>query len=139
MNKKTKFIVLGSVLILTFIMVLLVVIYNKPHTNVANSKADITLTAQTILNDFENDENNANAKYLEQIVEISGTISTLSINDNKGIIALKNEGSLGTVMCHLTPEETIKFKNLYTGKPVIIKGICTGYLMDVILVKCIIK
>lgn len=138
MNKKTKFIVI-AVLILAFITVVLEVTYNKPHTDVANSKADITLTAQTILNDFENNENNANAKYLEQIIEISGTISTLSMNDNKGIITLNNEGSIGSVMCHLTPEETLKFKNLHTGKPVIIKGICTGYLMDVVLVKCIIK
>ena len=110
--------------------------YNKPHVNVADETADITLTANTILNDFSSDESIANTKYLEKIIEVKGVISDIKIEKEKGIITLKTNDDFGSVLCHLSKESTQKISSLKEGQLIRIKGICTGFLMDVILVKC---
>ncbi|WP_159947397.1 OB-fold protein [Polaribacter septentrionalilitoris] len=110
--------------------------YNKPHVDVADSKSDIVISADKIQSDFSTNENLANSNYLEKIIEVSGEISELTLENKKGIITLKTNDDFGSVLCHLSDNSTQKMNTLKVGKPVRLKGICTGYLMDVILVKC---
>ena len=134
MNKKKIFFI---VLILGLITVLLAYkMYNKPHINVANSSANIILTANKIVNDFISDENAANTKYLEKIIEVKGVISKREIENGKGIITLKTNDEFGSVLCHLSEVASKNVNAIKEGDVVSVKGICTGYLMDVVLVKC---
>jgi DNA/RNA endonuclease YhcR with UshA esterase domain len=110
--------------------------YNKEHVNVAKTKSDISLSADEILNDFSSDESIANTKYLEKIIEVKGDISEIKIEKEKGIITLKTNDDFGSVLCHLSKESTQKINSLKVGQEIYLKGICTGFLMDVILVKC---
>ncbi|MDD7913079.1 OB-fold protein [Polaribacter ponticola] len=134
MNKKKIFFI---VLILGLTTVLLAYkMYNKPHINVANSSANIILTANKIVNDFTSDENAANTKYLEKIIEVKGVISKREIENGKGIITLKTNDEFGSVLCHLSEVASKNVNAIKEGDVVSVKGICTGYLMDVVLVKC---
>ena len=134
MNKKR---IILSIIILAIVGTFIAYeMYNKPHINVADTKSDIVLTADKILNDFSSDENAANTKYLEKIIEIKGTISNIKILNDKGIVTLKTSDDFGSVMCHLSETSTKKISSFKEGQKIKIKGICTGYLMDVILVKC---
>ena len=110
--------------------------YNKPHVNIAKTKSDLSLTANKILADFSSDENNANSIYLDKIVEVTGTISKIKVEKKKGIIALKTNDDFGSVLAHLSTNATLKINDFKEGEVITIKGICTGYLMDVIVVKC---
>lgn len=112
--------------------------YNKPHTDVATSKSDMTITAQALYADFEDDEVLANKKYLDQIVEVTGPIANVSEVKGQMIVSVGSGGMMGNVKCHLTPEETAKNYALKEGQMITLKGICTGYLMDVILVKAVL-
>ena len=108
--------------------------YNKPHVNVEEASADISITADKILNDFSSDENSANLKYLDKIIQVNGVIS--EINIEKGIITIETNDDFGNVICHLSEEASRKISGLQEGQIIVVKGICTGFLMDVILVKC---
>jgi hypothetical protein len=110
--------------------------YNKPHVNVGETSSDITITAAEILNDFTSDETSANAIYLEKIIEVTGVISDIKVERKKGIITLKTNDDFGSVLGHLSDEATNNISTLKIGQTITLKGICTGYLMDVILVKC---
>lgn len=110
-------------------------IYNKPHIDVAETSADISISANEILNKFSGDETTANAKYLGKIVAITGVLSEIKIEKEKGIITLKTNDDFGSILCHLSAESTKKIDVLRVGQTYTVKGICTGYLMDVILVK----
>jgi DNA/RNA endonuclease YhcR with UshA esterase domain len=110
--------------------------YNKPHVNVSEVSVDITITAAEILKDFTMDENVANAIYLEKIIEVTGVISDIKIEKEKGIIALQTNDDFGNVLAHLSVDATKEISSLKEGQTVTLKGICTGYLMDVILIKC---
>lgn len=138
MVKKSKVKIVGIAILLIFPIAVLIgyVMYNKPHTDVAKTQASVVTTAVSILNDFETNEPAANSKYLEQIVKVSGVVSDVTENKGKGIVVLKSDMAMGTVMCYLSDTENIN--GLKPGVSISIKGICTGYLMDVVLVKCVI-
>ena len=113
-------------------------IYNKPHLNVANEKADITIAANKILAEFSSNENTANTKYLDKIVQVEGVVSSAVLDNGIGIITLKTNDDFGSIMCYLTFEESKSMQQIKAGQEIILKGICTGFLMDVVLVKCIV-
>ena len=88
-----------------------------------------------ILSEFAADETTANTKFLDKIVAVKGVILETRIEKEKGIITLKTNDDFGSISCHLSAKATKKMDKLKVGEIVIVKGICTGYLMDVILVK----
>lgn len=110
-------------------------IYNKPHVDVSETSADVTISANKIMQDFSSDENTANSNYLDKIILVNGIVSETKIENKIGIITLKTDDDFGSVQCHLSEEATKEISTLKQGETIIVKGICTGYLMDVILVK----
>ena len=113
--------------------------YNKPHQNMEKAEADMTLEATTLFSAFESNEAEANEKYLDKIIKISGTIKEVNIDEEGNIsLTLESGNELFGVICqmdNLTKQEKTDFK---IGEPVTLKGICTGMLMDVVLVRCVV-
>lgn len=98
-------------------------------------KAEHSLTCADLFSEFENDEKAANSKYLGKVVEIDGTISDINTNkEGKTTISLEG-GMLFGVTCELFDgKEASKYKK---GQKVKLKGECSGFLSDVVLVRCV--
>lgn len=109
--------------------------YNKPHVNVAETFSDVFLEAVKIVDDFSSDEIMANTTYLDKIVQVSGIINSIKTENETVIVALAGN-SFGDVLCYLSEESKTKVNTLKEGQRVTLKGICTGFLLDVVLVKC---
>ena len=106
----------------------------KPHRDAANEKAIVT-TAKDIFASYNKDEKEANAKYLDKAVEITGEIAETKTNQQgKMVCILKTDDPFFGVNCTFKQNE-----NLKVGQQVTLKGICTGYLTgaDVIVIDCI--
>ena len=111
--------------------------YNKPHINVAETSSDISLQAKTIIDNFSSDETKANEKYLDKIIKVTGEIVSIKTENETTIISL-NGNDFGNVLCYLSDETKNEISSLKEGQIISLKGICTGFLMDVVLVKCVI-
>ena len=109
--------------------------YNRGPRDLSSEKADITMDASVLLTAFESDENAANTAYLDKVVKVSGTVLDLSAEGTPSVI-LDAGNPMSTVICELADSESNK--ELKIGDKVSIKGQCTGYLMDVVLVKSVI-
>ena len=109
--------------------------WTKPHRNVEAATA-LTTTATTIATAYESNEATANTQYLDKVIAVSGEIATIA-NNQKGetVITLKGSDMSG-VICTLEGAAPSAIK---AGEAVVIKGICTGYLTDVVLVRCIVQ
>jgi hypothetical protein len=109
--------------------------YNKPHRSVAEAKA-ITVAAIQLATQYETNEPEANSDYLDKVLEVSGEINEITKNQKgEPVITLKGtdmSGVTGTI-------ENAKPDEIKPGATVILKGICTGYLTDVVLVRCVLK
>mgnify|MGYP000398021914 CR=1 FL=1 len=132
---KFKKIVLPIILLSIVVAVVAYNVYNKPHVDVADAKADLTVTAKNLFSEFSKDEVKANTQYLDKIIQVQGLIQNLKVENELGVVTLKTEDDFGTVQCNLSREATSNFKLLKENDLVTIKGICTGYLMDVVLIK----
>jgi hypothetical protein len=72
---------------------------------------------------------------MHYIVVVTGTISSVS-EDSVGIsVYLKQRDATSGVICSFD-KTTLNRSAVDTGLLVSIKGICTGYLMDVVMNRC---
>ncbi len=138
MKKTTKITLLFLILLISLVTIRLVFLYHQPHKDMTQEIASIKIASEDLLKDFQEDESLANTIYLEQITQVQGTITAIENNTEEVVIVLSEPDSFGGIRCHISPEEYTKVSALTTGQQITIKGICTGYLMDVVLVRCVL-
>lgn len=112
--------------------------YNKPHKDIKKITADFKIEANQLLAEFEENESAANTKYLDKLIEVKGIVREVSSNDEGNIsVILESENPLSGVICQLDNLATHENKSFEPGEKVAFKGLCTGMLMDVVLVRCV--
>ena len=111
--------------------------YNKAPDNVLSLKTDYKLNASDLFSAFETDENTANGKFLDKVVEITGKVISVKNEEGKTSGTIDGGGMMFGVICELDPMADHKRVNFEEGEEVKFKGICTGMLMDVVLVRCV--
>lgn len=129
-------------LILVFLMLIIlglvfaIYCYNKPHIDVKESEAAYILTAQNLIDEYQRNETKTNEKYSEIVIQVNGNIFEISTLKGNSVITLKDDNLESSIKCYMLPEENRKALKLKKGQDIEIKGICTGYLLDVIMVRC---
>lgn len=109
--------------------------YTAGPGKIENAKPAMRVAATLLLDDYNKSEKEANKKYIGKIIEVSGEIKEVSKNqEGQTIINLKTADPMNSINCTLE-QQTVP---LQTGQQVIVKGLCTGYMMDVYLTRCYI-
>jgi len=111
-------------------------LYNKPVDKMKSMSVDATLTAEQLFTEFEEDEMKANEKYLDKVLVVKGEVTKTSKDEEKATILLDTGDMLANIMCQM---EDTEVDLPAEGDMVSIKGLCTGYLTDVVLIKGIIQ
>lgn len=112
---------------------------NKPKESISHKEPDVIISPQKLLEEFTTDEQAANAKYLDKIIEVSGKVASKNINEGNKITILLDTGDpMSSVACELNPKEASKSSAIDEGSIIEVKGICTGILTDIVLVDCVI-
>jgi hypothetical protein len=114
--------------------------YDKPHLNAGEKATDISITAVDLYNQYQQDEAMANKKFLDKIIEVSGTITDIQKSENAISIQLNGGSTAAGINCSITTHnDNNKISLPEKGTSVNIKGKCAGMLMDVNLVDCVIE
>lgn len=109
--------------------------YNLQDKDLQKVKPDYLMTATELQKAFETDESVAGAKYINSIIEISGEVASVSPGENQTvIITLKTDNPFSGVSCTL--EADAGQAGLATGDQVLIRGECSGFLLDVLMNNC---
>jgi len=133
-------IVFVSLAILILIVLAGLYLFNKQHPDLAGIRADYVITASALYADFESDEQAATLKYADKIIQVTGTVTIIETNaDGTVNITLGNENMFGGVICTFQGVSDPAEMGIASGTEVIIKGICSGMLMDVLLNNCVIE
>ena len=113
--------------------------YNRKPTDVAGITPAAKLSADEIVNQYNSDEATANKLYLGKTIQVSGTITEITNQQDTLVNVLMGDTSaMHKVSCLLEPAYIAAIRQYNAGQQIIIKGICTGYLMDVELNRCVI-
>ena len=108
--------------------------YNRKPADVATLQAK-KITAVSLFKEYSENEQHANAMYLNNALEVSGKVLDVKQTPNAAAQVVLDTGDpMFGVACTMD-----KVSNeIQPGKVVTIKGICTGYLNDVILIRSLL-
>ncbi|QHS60210.1 OB-fold protein [Chitinophaga agri] len=108
-------------------------LYNKPRTSAAHAHTDKHLSALQLYDAFTMNEQHADSLYVNKVLEIKGTVTDVQKNGAVVSVLLAGQADgAGGVNCSLVPGEEGPLPEV--GQSVMIKGLCTGLLMDVSIV-----
>lgn len=112
------------------------IFYKPTHfkRDVADEQA-ISITAVQIVQDFTANEDSANKVYLNKAIAITGEVIEAKKNqDGKPTVTLKSNDSFSNIYCTLKDDAG----QIQGGTTITVKGICTGFLSDVVIIDAII-
>jgi hypothetical protein len=136
MNKKTILLVLGAALIAGGGYAWIE--YDRKPASTADVDATAQVSAEDLLKAFTADEQAATARFVgtvEQVIEVSGTIRSVDpVGNETTNVVLETGNDLAGVVCEFANKDLLP--HWRPGARVKVKGVCTGVLMDVVLVRC---
>lgn len=114
--------------------------YNKPRPGLKNAKPVASMSANALYEDYSSDEDAANTNYLGKVIEVEGRIAEITVKDeaNVSLVLDCESAPMGGVTAAIDTRHS-SASHLKPGDIVTVKGRCTGMLMDVVLVDCIIR
>jgi uncharacterized protein YxeA len=106
-------------------------LWNKPHRT-AEEKPFATLSANSLFVEFSTNETAAWEKYRDKVIQINGVVEEIKTDASGNTeVVLTTEDILGKVI--VTLKQGAKAEGVDVGMTIDIKGICNGYLSDVLL------
>lgn len=131
---KIKYIIISILFLIVLGIGIGLKMFFKPHADISKLKVEFKLDASSLIGEFEQDENAATAKYSEKILEISGKLVAKNKLPN-GTDLLILEDEMQGISCQLDSSWSAAnqptIQALEPGNPVIVKGVCKGYLMEI--------
>ena len=80
--------------------------YNKPHADLHQSEAAFKMKATELLETYSSNETEANAKFLNKVIEVTGVVTDKEITESGDVIVfLKDAGEMFGVSCAFVPEQ----------------------------------
>lgn len=111
--------------------------YNKPHVDTSVTPMMSDLTTEALITAFKENESEANAKYLDRMIGVTGKIISIKSENNKTIIQLDANDPMSSIICTLDALRDDHRTDFKEGEIIHMKGLCSGYLSDVILDRCV--
>ena len=104
-------------------------LFYMPHRDVQAAETDYSLSSSQIVNEYLNDKETANMKYLaadgdSKILEVSGVVAKISEDFNgQKVVLLKGKEDKAGVSATFSDETNANIASLKIGEPVIVKGV----------------
>lgn len=130
----------NSILIIMSIACIMTIYYFYNYKNVDTRKArtEISLTANELLTELNDNDDERFEQYIEKAMEIEGTIYQITYKAQKYSLLLRGDKIDKLVLCEMQKDQTPLIELLKVGDDVKVKGILKGFLMDAILLNCIV-
>jgi hypothetical protein len=111
-----------------------VYLFTKKVPGLDRVQTDFELSADDLFLAFETDESAATQMYENRVILVSGKVQSVS-EDGLNLILATNNGLMGGINCSFPAP----LKAIQVGEQIQVKGLCQGFLMDVILTNCLIS
>jgi len=133
--RKKIFLAAVTVISVSVISAWFFIFYKPTHfkRDVADEKG-IIITSNDLVKEFQNNETASNTKFLNKALEITGEVLDVK-KDQTGntTLLLKSNDALSNVFVTLKGSE----QKTAVGSSVTVKGICTGFLSDVVIIDAV--
>ncbi|MDP3394468.1 hypothetical protein [Sediminibacterium sp.] len=133
---KKWIIIIGSILLIVAAILYYVFIYAAQYKRNVNDEKAIAITAVELVSAYNNNESEANTKYLNKALLVEGIVKEVGQNqEGNTTITIDGANDFSSVFCTL--KEVIK--NVEVNKKINIKGVCIGFTSDVVITDAFIQ
>ena len=110
--------------------------FKSSDKNLENEIAALSLHANELLQNYSANEEKSDSLYTGKVIEITGTIKEITFLNKRNTVILNSNFETFGVICDINPNQKEKINQLKTHQKIRVKGICKGFLKDVILLNC---
>ncbi|MGY5352499.1 OB-fold protein [Wenyingzhuangia sp. IMCC45533] len=133
-----KFYIIFATLILLMSLYFIFSVNKVYRVDTRNLKTDSILKATDLTYSFIDNEIIANKKFKSKILEIEGTIKEISFKNNRHTIIIYGTANDNHVICDMKNNSNQSISSIDIHKSIKIKGLCKGFLKDVIVLNCMV-
>lgn len=140
MRNTIKVGVYGLLLIaIVFGSIIIYINIKKPsEVYISNYKNVDRVPLEDLIGMFNENEEKANATLIDKIIEVEGVVKEVSFLNNRHTIILNKENfTQSFVICDMFPLGDYTINQFAIGDTIVLRGVCKGYLLDVIMLNCI--
>lgn len=145
-NKIVRYVILPVLVLLAAAALYIYKEYNRTLTDPARLKPDYSVTASELIKEFITNEQSANKKYWDKVIQVNGMVKDIE-KDDWGFysISMGDTSAMSSVRCRMDSVHRNEVAFLNKGDIASMKGICTGFITDellgsdVILVRCVVN
>ncbi|WP_298516377.1 hypothetical protein [uncultured Kordia sp.] len=110
---------------------------NRGIADTTKIQAEETFTTNELLFKFQNKQQKLE-NFIEKAIEIEGEIKEITYQDGKYSLILKGDSEMSYILCEMQSNQDSEVVKLQAGQDIKLKGILKGFLLDVILLHCVI-
>jgi hypothetical protein len=126
---RKKWIIIGSMAVAIIIVALYAYHeFNRTVEGLNDVRADYSVDATALINEFVSNEVSANQKYQNKVLSVKGMIK--NVEDGNGTVVLGDTTDMSGVRCVLDSNSNTKNNLLQRGAVITIKGAITGFNKD---------
>ncbi|WP_411029576.1 OB-fold protein [Spongiimicrobium sp. 3-5] len=111
--------------------------YHVDRMDTAKAPTEVKISSENLVTSFLADENSANSKFVEKTIEVAGVVREITFLNDRYTIFLQGGGEF-CLMCDMQANQLEKVRSIRPGQEVLLKGICKGFLIDAILLNCVL-
>lgn len=104
--------------------------YYRANQDLGHVKEDYSVKASALIKEYMNSEPQADNKYRNKILSVSGMIKEIDTSDNNYTVVVGDTVDMSSVRCSIDSTHSAELVDLKRGMNVTIKGALTGFKKD---------
>jgi len=130
-------IILTSTILMLVVTLLGYLFYMRPsQVDIKTEEVHIILGSKELTESFQKNEVFATSIYAEKVIEVKGVVEDVSLVNERITVFLKGVEDSTSVLCDFSEPYQAEALRLKIGETVRVKGVCKGFLKDVIVLNC---
>lgn len=139
MNKTENiFLLIVAILVFVGASFLAIPLFESSEKNLEKTPSEVFLNSNELVANFVSDTEKASVLYVGKVVEVTGFVEEVTFLNNRKTVLLYTENTASGIICDVNENQTEKINTLQKHQKITVKGICKGFLKDVILLNCYI-
>ncbi len=135
MKKSFKII---SIIIVTICIYISLNLLDKKAIDINKALTFKNTESEILVANFLTNEKLADETYTGKVIEITGTVKEVSFLNNRNTLILQGKDKNSGVICDMNANQIDAIHKISIGDKITVKGICKGFLKDVVMLNCII-
>lgn len=124
---------IGGTVLLIAITAVIWYVFTLKFDDTSKTKADFVIGSQELIREFEKDNNLANQKYTEKILEVKGVVTAVEKADSSVNIKMTDSTSGSYVIFAFQDQSMGDAKQVKAGETIAVRGSCSGGVYSEIL------